>query len=304
MSDVPILAQHGYFDTVPLPARPVRALPGGARLGLAFVVSCEAYEMQPAPAGAALPLSLPGGFGRGPYPDFRTYSNREYGNRIGVFRVMEVLDRHGLKATAAVDATVAHDRRTLVEEAVKRGWEIAAHGTAVTQLISSALAEDEERARIRAATEAITAACGVKPRGWHGPEYGESHRTPALLAEAGYRYVLDWPNDEQPYAMTTPQGPLVAVPMAIDLDDVFAHWHRKLTMARWQRAVSEAVDTLLEDGKKNPRTLVLNLHPWLIGQPWRIGYLDSLLQDLRSRGGIAFMTAGDIAAWHLQQPTP
>lgn len=300
MSDTPILAQHGYFDTVPLPARPARALPGGARLGLAIVVSCEAYEMQPPKPGSALPLSLPGGFGRGPYPDFRTYSHREYGNRIGVFRVMEVLDRHGLKATAAVDATVARERRTVLEEAVKRGWEIAAHGNAVTQLISGALSEEDERAQIRAATEAVTEACGLRPRGWHGPEYGESHRTPALLAEAGYEYVLDWPNDEQPYAMTTPKGPLVAVPMALDLDDVFAHWHRKLAMARWQQAVSDAVDQLLADGRKQPRTLVLNLHPWLIGQPWRIGYLDAVLQDLRSRSGIWFATAGDIAAQRPQ----
>ena len=115
------------------------------------------------------------------------------------------------------------------------------------------------------------------------------------------RYVLDWPNDELPYTMRTPAGALVSVPMAIDLDDVFANWHRKLSMARWARSVSDALDTLLADGSTQPRALVLNLHPWLIGQPWRISYLAEVLEDLRSRQGIWFATAGQLADWHLRK---
>jgi peptidoglycan/xylan/chitin deacetylase (PgdA/CDA1 family) len=255
----------------------------------------EHYEMFQKP-GAPMPITLPGGFGRGPYPDFRTYSHREYGNRIGVFRVMEVLDRHGLRATAAIDAGVASTRPVIVEQCLERNWEIAAHGNAVTQLISAKLTEDEERAQVSAALDAVAKASGTRPAGWHGPEYGESARTPGILAELGVKYVLDWPNDELPYAMATKAGTLVSVPMMIDFDDVFAHWYRKMTMARWQLSIKDALDRLLDDGKTRPRMLVLNLHPWLIGQPWRIGYLDAVLEDLRRRDGVWLATAGEIAA--------
>lgn len=291
---------HDWFDYQPVIARPPYSWPEGARLAFAVVVSVEYYEMQPR-EGAALPASLPGGFGRGPYPDFRTWSHREYGNRIGVFRVMEALERHGLRATAAVDAYSARARPVILEECLRRGWEIAAHGEAVNRLLSSRLTEDDERAQIHASLEAIEHAVGRRAAGWHGPESGESARTPQLLAEACVKYLLDWPNDELPYTMRTSAGPLVSIPMLVDLDDVFAHWHRKLTMARWRRSIADALDRLLADGEKQPRMLVLNLHPWLIGQPWRISYLEEALADARRRSGIWFATCGEIADWHLSR---
>lgn len=293
-------ANPPWFDSNPIVKRKAVAWPGGARVAVAVVVSIEQYEMAQAP-GAFLPVTLPGGMGRGPYPDFRSYSLREYGNRIGVFRVMEALDRHGLRATAAIDASVATNKPVIVRECQRRGWEIAAHGNAVTQMVTAKLNEAEERAQVGAALDAIERATGTRPQGWHGPEYGESARTPGILAEMGVKYVLDWPNDELPYAMQTDAGPLVSVPMLVDFDDVFAHWYRKLGMPRWQSSIADAMDRLLEDGRTRPRMLVLNLHPWLIGQPWRISYLDAVLADLGKRKGIWFATAGEIAeCWRGQ----
>jgi peptidoglycan/xylan/chitin deacetylase (PgdA/CDA1 family) len=286
---------HVWFPSDSIAARNSVAWPEDARLAFGIVVSIETYELFQ-PPGAVIPVTLPGGFGRGPYPDFRTYSHREYGNRVGIFRLMETLDRHGVRATAAIDARTASDKPVVVAECRKRGWEIAAHGNAVTQVISSKLAETEERTQIAAALEAIERASGAWPTGWHGPEYGESARTPGILAELGVKYLLDWPNDELPYAMTTPSGPIVSVPMLVDFDDVFAHWYRKLTMARWQQSIADALDQLLADGRTRPRLLILNLHPWLIGQPWRISYLDAVLADLRRREGVWIATAGEIAA--------
>lgn len=286
---------HDWFPSEPIVARKPVAWPGGARLAVGIVVSIESYEMFQ-PPGAVIPVTLPGGFGRGPYPDFRSYSHREYGNRVGIFRVMEALDRHGMRATAAIDARTATGKPPILAECMKRGWEIAAHGNAVTQVISSKLSEAEERAQVSAALDAVERAAGARPAGWHGPEYAESARTPGILAALGVKYLLDWPNDELPYAMTTPSGPIVSVPMLVDFDDVFAHWYRKLGMARWQRSIADALDRLLEDGRTRPRMLILNLHPWLIGQPWRISYLDAVLQDLRAREGVWLATAGEIAA--------
>ena len=294
-------ANHDWFDSTPIVARKRVEWPNGARLAFGIVVSIEQYEMVQAP-GAFMPVTLPGGMGRGPYPDFRSYSLREYGNRIGVFRVMEALDRHGLRATAAIDASVATQKPVILNECLRRNWEIAAHGNAVTQVITAKLDEVAERNQIAAALSAIERACGKRPAGWHGPEYGESARTPGVLAELGVRYVLDWPNDENPYAMKTPAGPLVSLPMLVDFDDVFAHWYRKLSMARWQRSIADALDWMIADGEKRPRMLVLNLHPWLIGAPWRISYLEAVLADLKRREGVWCATAGEIAeAWSKQQ---
>ena len=294
-------ANPEWFDSTPIVKRKASTWPGGARLAVGIVVSIEQYEMAQAP-GAFLPVTLPGGMGRGPYPDFRSYSLREYGNRIGVFRVLETLDKHGLRATAAIDASVALNKPVILDECGRRGWEIAAHGNAVTQVITAKLTEAEERAQVSAALDALEKACGRRPTGWHGPEYGESARTPGILAELGVDYVLDWPNDELPYAMRTSKGDLVALPMLVDFDDVFAHWYRKLSMARWQLSIADALDRLLEDGRTRPRMLILNLHPWLIGQPWRISYLDAVLVDLKKREGVWCATAGEIAqAWRGQQ---
>lgn len=287
--------EHGWFASEPIVARAKCSWPGGARLALGFVVSIEHYEMFQ-PPGAVIPVTLPGGFGRGPYPDFRSYSHREYGNRVGVFRMLELFARHGIRATAAIDAGVARTRRAIVDACMRQGWEIAAHGNAVTQVLSSALTDAEERSQVGEALDALAQASGARPAGWHGAEYGESARTPEILAAHGVKYVLDWPNDEQPYAMHTAAGPLLSMPMLVDFDDVFAHWYRKLTMARWVRSIAEALDRLLEDGRTRPRMLLVNLHPWLSGQPWRISYLDEVLQDVRRRDGIWLATAGEIAS--------
>lgn len=293
--------EHAWFDAQPIVARTPVTWPNGARLAFGVVVSIEQYEMAQAP-GAFMPVTLPGGMGRGPYPDFRSYSLREYGNRIGVFRVIDSIERHGLRATAAIDASVATHKPDSMHACLRRGWEIAAHGNAVTQMIGAQLSAAEEEEQVGRALAAIERASGTRPQGWHSPEYGESARTPGILAKLGVKYVLDWPNDELPYAMQTATGSLVSMPMLVDFDDVFAHWYRKLSMARWQKSIADALDRLLVDGETRPRMLILNLHPWLIGQPWRISYLDAVLQDLGGREGVWCATVGEIAAcWRAQQ---
>jgi allantoinase len=276
--------------------RPKLVWPGGRRLAVAFVVSAEYYEMQPA-ADAFIPPNVPGGFGRAPYPDFRAFSQREYGNRVGIFRVIEAFDKRGIIATAAVDQSVATRYPYILRQCMARNWDIAGHGFSLTRVISNHMSEDAERAYIVAALDALEHATGSRPKGWHGPEYGQSVRTTRLLAEAGVDYVLDWPNDEQPFLMhADTDHPLVSIAMALELDDVVAGWHRRLSMDRWRNAVRDAVDQLLADGASSGRHLVLNLHPWLIGHPHRIGYLEEVLDDVLGRDGVWLTTVGEIAA--------
>jgi allantoinase len=282
--------------------RPPLRWPNDARLAFAVVVSAEYYELQPKPASFT-PANVPGGFGRAPYPDVRAWSQRDYGNRVGVFRVIEALARFEMPATAAVDAGVAMRYPYVVEEFKNRSFEIAGHGHAVTNVISSHMTAAEEYAYIRSALEMLQNVSGGRPLGWHGPEYGQSERTPAILAELGVEYVLDWPNDEQPFLMRPPSGPLVSLSMALELDDVIAMWHRRISADRWRQAMVEALDQLLADGGGSGRHLILNVHPWLIGHPHRVGYLEDVLADVRSREGVWIATASEIATHARTQLT-
>ena len=180
--------QHTYYERMPIIRRPRLRWPGDAHLAFAIVISAEHYELQP-PANAFIPPTVPGGFGRGPYPDFRAYSARAYGNRVGIFRLLELLERFHLPATVALDALTATSCRALVDHLRSGPWEIAAHGQSVTRVISSRMSADEECDYIRSAIAVIEERCGVRPMGWHGPEYGESERTIGLLAEIGRAHV-------------------------------------------------------------------------------------------------------------------
>ena len=291
---------HDHYRWSPLPFRPALRWPDGAKVALCIVVNLEHYDFE-LPQGATTLASVPGGRGRGPSPDIAIYSLREYGRRIGIFRVMDVLDKHGLRATAAIDAMTAANYPFIVQQCKARGWEFAGHGHSVTQAITGRMSETEEREHVRSALDTVRAAVDEPVDGWFSPEYAESHRTPAILAELGVRYILDWPNDEQPYPMTVPNGDLVSLPTLVELDDVYAHWHRRVTIWRWQRMVEEAFETLHVDGAKSGRLMILSLHPWLIGQPHRIKSLDLALGSICRRGGVWNATGRQIADYCRQQ---
>jgi peptidoglycan/xylan/chitin deacetylase (PgdA/CDA1 family) len=285
-------AEHGLYARTGIAGRPPLAWPGGARLALAIVVSVETYEMAP-PEGSFQPANLPGGFGRGPWPDLRSWSQREYGSRVGVFRLLELLARHGLPVTPAVDRLSVERCPEIVDALQPWRQAVVAHGEAVTRVVSHRMPPAEEAAMIEGCAVTLAAAFGQRPVAWHGAEYGASAQTPALLAAAGFQQLLDWPNDEQPYRMQTPAGDLLSVPVAIDHDDVYAQSQRGLTPARWAAAVLGAVQRMAAEGG---RSLVLNLHPWLSGQPHRISHLDALLRALKQQGGIWFADVAGIAA--------
>ena len=292
---------HSFYDRVPLPKRAPFTWPNNAPVAVAVLVSAEYYEMQP-PDDAFIPPNVPGGFGRGPYPDFRVYTARAYGNRVGIFRLFEALDRHGMAATVAIDALTARYCPAVAEQALKSGYEIVGHGQSVTRVISAHMNEDEEREYILASLDTIEAACGKRPLGWHSPEYGESARTPTLLAELGVQYLLDWPNDEQPYTMTTAAGTITSVPVAVDCDDVFSHFHRRITMSRWVSCVTEALDRLpLTDAARD----VCLCSMFILGS-WGIRFASAISRSCcgtwRARKDVWIATSGAIAEWWKNQP--
>jgi allantoinase len=289
-----------YYDWSPLVARPPLRWPGEARVAFCVIVNLEQIEWLP-PRDAVIP---PSAVRYGPYPiiyDIHEISHHEYGNRVGVFRIMDVLERHGVKATAAMDALIAEENAFLVERCRRLGWELMGHGVSFARMISERMSEDEERAAISLTLEAVARAAGQRPVGWHGPDYGESMRTPRLLAELGIRYVCDWPNDEQPYRMKVPAGELVSLPIMHELDDVHALRERAISVDRWRAAAIEAFDRMHEDGAESGRLFVLNLHPYVIGQPFRIRYLEEVVRHIAEKDGVWTATAREIADWYLGQ---
>lgn len=289
-----------YYDWSPISTRAPLRWPDEARVALAIIVNLEYMELEPAPGGVVPPSALR----RGPYPamaDLHEVTPHEYGNRVGVFRVMQVLDKHGIKGTAALDASVAERYAYLIGQAEQRGWEFIGHCPVSNRMITENMPEPEEREYIRESLEAVKKATGKPAQGWIGLDYGESSRTVRLLAEQGVRYVCDWPNDEQPYRMNVPSGQMVSVPTLLDLDDSYTHHGRRISIQRWCQMVVDAFDRLYADGAHSGRLLVLNLHPWIIGQPYRIGALDDALKHIVRHEGVWAATGGEIVDWYLRQ---
>jgi peptidoglycan/xylan/chitin deacetylase (PgdA/CDA1 family) len=292
---------HPHHPWSPLPWRAPLRWPDDARLALVVLVLLEHYEWEP-PEGTYSLRRPSGGFAQLPFPDYTRLTLREYGHRVGIFRVLDSLDRLGIPATLAVDGLTAEHYPWLVRHCQDRGAELIGHGVAATRLLTSRMGEDEERAAIAQALALFEAATGQRPEGWFSPEGAESARTPALLAEAGIRYVCDWPNDEQPYAMTVPQGDLVSLPPFLDVDDEFAVWRRQLTVERYGQLLVDVARGLHADGATSGRVLVVTLRPWLVGQPFRIGAVEEALGEIVSWPGVWAARGRDVVDWFRAHP--
>ncbi len=290
-----------YYEWSPIVKRGRLEWPDGARVALCVIINLGHTEFKPLEGTYQNPM-MAGGFAppQRPYPDLPRYSHREYGHRVGVFRLLRVLEKHGVTPTIAMDSSTAENYPYLVKYCLDRNYEIMAHGVAATQMITSKMSEQQEMKYIHGSIAAIKKATGSAPHGWLGPEYGESARTPKLLAEAGINYVCDWANDEQPYLMTTEAGEMVALPIMYELDDIAALWDRHVPIRRYNQLIRESFDTLYEDGAQNGRSLVLHLHPWLTGQPLRIKYIDDAIGYIAERDKVWAATGGQITDWYRE----
>ena len=207
-------------------------------------------------------------------------------------RVLDLLDRHKLPVTVAANAGACAKYPYLVDQFRARGYEFAAHGAFATRILSSQMSEAEERAAIADSLDTIERLTGTRPRGWIGQDYGEfDDHAPAPLAEAGLRYLADWGNDDQPYMLnTTP--PLVSIPNQAEWDDVQMIWHRKVQSSVWRDTALEAFAQLHADGADSGTVFGLHIHPWLTGQPHRIGYLEAIVEKIAAASDVWRTTAG------------
>lgn len=230
-----------------------------------------------------------------PYPDYRTYTTRDYGNRVGVFRIMKVLDALGLRASTPMSAKIAERYPALLKAVQDRGWEIIGHGVDMNNIHYGGMDAEKEAQQIDDTLVMLEKYTGTKPAGWFSPARSESENTLKLLAEHGVSYVCDWVNDDMPYEMSTPSGPIAAMPHTMELDD------RQLMVAlgqnedTYQEQILAAFDLLRSEGKSyGGRILHLSLTPYVIGQPFRIHALKAVLEKIMATGDVWSATGGEI----------
>jgi peptidoglycan/xylan/chitin deacetylase (PgdA/CDA1 family) len=291
---------HDRYDWSMLPQRPAVTWPGGARVALWVVPALEWFPLNM----RGVPFKPPGAM-QTAYPDLRHYTLRDYGNRVGIFRIMQALERHRIPASVAVNAAVAVRYPTLLQACVQRGWEVIGHGLDMDHLHHAGLPVDEERALIAQSLAILRQASGQPVRGWLSPAKSESGATLDLLAEAGLDYVCDWVNDDMPYPMRTSAGTLYAMPHPIDIDDhtILVQNHHTETDFRDQ-LIDQFNQLHRESATQGGRIMAISLHPWVIGQPYRIGVLEEALAHMMRHKGVWAATGSEILdAWKFGHST-
>ncbi len=291
---LPAGMDNPWYDYSPFPTRPRLVWPNNARIASMVVLHLEYWPLV-APEGSHRDGRFVGEYGSFD-PDYRIWTQREWGNRIGIFRVLEVLDRYQIRAGVAVNGAAAERYPYLIEQFKKRKYEFIAHGSVANRMLTSKMSEAEEKKEIADSIAAVAKASGQKPTGWLGQDYGESQRTPQLVADAGLDYVLDWPNDDQPYPMKVGKK-FVSMPNQPEWDDVQLLWLRRIPMPRYPDIVAEAFERLHGEGGQ---VFSLQLHPWLIGMPHRIKYLDEALRRIERLSNAWQATPGEIAAHYMK----
>ena len=280
---------HSAFRT--LTQAPRFIWPDDARIALTVTLMLDYWEVNPPQDAIRDPriISPLGNF----FPDWLTWSQREYGARVGIFRVLEVLDQFGVTPSVALGAAAAKRYPELVDELLRRNACFLAHGTHATRRITARMSEAEERAFIAESRDAVRAVAGAAPLGWCGQDFNESDSTPALLAEAGFSYTTDWANDDRPYLLGPYHGhSMVALPPQPEWNDLECMWLRRVSPPVWADNIAEGFAFLHDEGGAS---FNLTLHPWVAGQAHRIRWLREALARVLGRGKIWRTTTDEVA---------
>lgn len=287
---------HDFYTWSNIHTRQPVRWPGDTSVAVFLSVNLEYFPITPSDE----PFRAPGHMVT-PYPDYRHYTVRDYGNRVAIFRILEALDKTGVTASFAINAAVAERYPELIEAVQAGGHEIVAHSTDMNGAIASSMAETDERALIGDALARLEAATGTKPSGWHSIARSQSWRTLDLLKEHGLQWCSDWVNDELPYRFS---NGMIAIPSSVDLSDRQIVAVQQHSAEAWAQMMRDAFDWLAGEGaaQGSARVLPMQLTPYIMGQPFRIAALEDLLADLAGREQAWFASGSEIAAsWEDQQ---
>lgn len=256
-----------------------------------FVIDLEWFPITPNDA----PFRAPGHM-QTAYPDYRHYTSRDYGNRVGIYRLLDALEKVGAKASIAMNAAIAERYPALLADIMTGGHEVIAHATDMNATIASGLDIDAERAIITDTLDRLERASGQRPKGWLSIARSQSFNTPALLAEAGVQYMCDWVNDDLPYRMTTEKGDILNLPLNHELSDRQILNVQQQSMSSYNQQVQDAYQWLANEAETyGGRILPLNITPYITGLPYRMKAFDALVEWLAAQDGHGFATGQNIA---------
>lgn len=285
---------HDRYAWSMLTDRPKVEWPEGKLLALWVNVGLQFFPLNQ----KGVPFKVPGGMTK-PYPDLRHFSLRDYGNRVGIYRFFKAFDKFAIKPTFAVSTRLAERAPYLMNKIKERGDEIICHGYHMDALHYGGQDQAEEAELVKRSLDGLRKISGQAVKGWISPAKNESANTPDLLAANGVTYFCDWVNDDMPYPFKTAHGNLVAMPLSTELEDYFVILNNQHSAESWADQACDACDFLIEEARtQGGRILSLNIHPWVLGQPHRIGKLEKVLDYISTKTEVWSASAGEIlAAW-------
>jgi len=283
-------------DRVPYTAivdRPPLKLPGGARMAVWVIVNVEDWGIErPMPRTV---LSPP--MGQPMLPDLPNWAWHEYGMRVGFWRVHEVLQRHGVIPTLAINGLVCKTYPRIAQAGKDAGWEFMGHGYFQGPMHKL----EDQRGAIRDTIAAIREFTGRAPVGWESPGLTETYDTIDLLAEQGIKYVADWVLDDQPVNIATSAGPVVSVPYTVELNDIPMGALQHMSVDEMVKRGVTHFDQLYKESASITRVMAISVHPYLSGSPHRIGFLDRLLAHVKQHQDVVIWTGEGIYEWYKTQ---
>jgi peptidoglycan/xylan/chitin deacetylase (PgdA/CDA1 family) len=281
---------YGPFPYSPIIHRPKLTWPNGARVALWVIPNIEFFSLEERPAGYGAAAKI---------PDVVMWSDRDYGNRVGVWRLMDVLDRYGIRGSVALNSLLCDHHPVIIEEGNKRNWEWMGHNESNTRRLNEA-PPGEEAGIIKRTLAAIERATGMRPQGWLSSGLQETWDSLDLLAAEGCRYVCDWCNDDQPYIMHLDGGRhLVSVPYPQQTNDKPAYERMYVSPPEFRDMICRTFDVLYREGADSGRVLPIALHPYISGVPHRIGALDAALEYICRHEGVWRATGAEIAEFYV-----
>ncbi|MDP6343304.1 MAG: polysaccharide deacetylase family protein, partial [Alphaproteobacteria bacterium] len=281
---------HDRYDWSVMFERQPVTWPNGARVALWVIPTVEWFPLDM----ENTPFKVPGAPER-VYPDYWTYTLRDYGTRIGIYRIMRVLDDLGIKGSVALNSAIAERHPYLVEQINKRGWEIIAHGVDMDKTHHGDLPIDEETQLVEGSLKVLRELSGQDIRGWLSPAKSQSMNTPDLAAAQGIEYMCDWANDEMPYPFRTKSGEILAMPHPLEMDDQHILINLRQSEEEFVAQVQDQFDWLYNEAADgNGRIMAISLHSWVSGQAFRVKPLAEALGYIMNHKGVWSATGGEI----------
>lgn len=279
------------YDYLPYKNRPKITWPGGARLAFWVAPNIEFYELEPPGNPQRTPWARP-------IPDVLAYSYRDYGNRVGFWRMMEAMEKYGVRGSVSLNVAVCDHHPEIIAECVKRDWEFYSHGTYNTRY-TFGMSEAQERALIEDAIATVKKHSGQKLAGWLSPALTNTERTMDLLAEYGLLYTCDLFHDDQPMPVKVKSGRLISIPYSLEMNDIIAYNSNLVPPRQYGEIIKAQFDQLYEEGETSGTVMCIPLHPFLVGQPHRIAAFADALAYITRHDKVWVTTGREIAQHFL-----